>query len=437
MDDLKRQWDELPVAWKVVFGVIVAVAIVVIVFRPGMPDRNAPAESASAQAPGAADSHDAAGSKLQTLRANNVLPTTDRNQGLENLATKLQSMDEAQNRITAALQDLQSRRANADSARRPDSMASMPNPLAYDTNVQGVDFSQPGTSPNKAGGSKPGAQVSDLNAPVFGQPGTGGASGGSTSNDAPIEQPTMKVWPAENASADSRDEQGALVIPVNSGFESVMLSGINARPSGSIAGAVGAATSANSVGAPFVTRIKGFAIMPNGQKVADLSDCFLGGSGIAILSTERAYVIAENLSCIRANGEVYEGPVKAYGLDVDGTLGIAGKVVSKQGSLLMQAALTGMASGLGAALSPTSITAYNSSAQNGSTSGVQYPALGTVAQTAVGQGINNAATQLSHFYLDYAKETFPVVEVVAGTRVTWVLKESVELKRRMKKMAIE
>jgi conjugal transfer pilus assembly protein TraB len=120
---------------------------------------------------------------------------------------------------------------------------------------------------------------------------------------------------------------------------------------------------------------------------------------------------------------------------VDGTLGIAGKVVSKQGALLLQAALTGMASGLGAALAPSAIPAYNSNAVSGSTTGVQYPNPAAVAQTAVGQGINQAASQLSKFYLDYAKETFPVVEVVSGTRVTWVLKETVELKRQLTKVA--
>ena len=85
-----------------------------------------------------------------------------------------------------------------------------------------------------------------------------------------------------------------------------MLTGINARPSGSIGGAVGSVNSANKVGAPFVSRVKGEAIMPNGWRLADLGDCFLGGSGIAILSTERAYVIADNLSCIATNGKVYE-----------------------------------------------------------------------------------------------------------------------------------
>jgi conjugal transfer pilus assembly protein TraB len=244
----------------------------------------------------------------------------------------------------------------------------------------------------------------------------------------------MQTWPADDAGAVDKTKTsslGAPVIPVNSALEAVLLSGFNARPSGSTTGAAGTVVSANKVGAPFVTRIKGQAIMPNGWKLSDLGDCFLGGSAIAVLSTERANAIADTMSCIAKDGEVWEAPIEAYGLDVDGTLGIAGTVVSKQGSLLMQAALTGMASGLGSALSPTSIPAYNSNASNGSTSGVQYPNAAGLASTAVGQGVNHAAAQLSKFYLDYAKEVFPVVEVTSGTRVTWILTRSVELKRRI------
>jgi conjugal transfer pilus assembly protein TraB len=240
----------------------------------------------------------------------------------------------------------------------------------------------------------------------------------------------LKIWPEEAKASTTRPSSEVTVtIPVNSALEAFMLSGINARPSGAISAAIGSVNSATSVGAPFVTRIKGNAILPNGWKVADLGDCFLGGSGTAVLSAERAYVIADKMSCIAADGEVWEGEVQAYGLDIDGTLGLAGKVVSKQGSLLAQAALTGMVSGLSSALSPQAVPAYNSSATGGSQS-YQTPDPRMLAATAVGQGVGSAAAQLSKIYLDYAKELFPVVEVTAGTRVTWVLRASMELKRR-------
>ena len=211
-----------------------------------------------------------------------------------------------------------------------------------------------------------------------------------------------------------------------------MLSGINAKPSGSISGAAGSVNSANDVGAPFVTRLKGDAILPNGWKLSDLGDCFLGGSGVAILSAERVYAISNTISCIATDGEIYEAPIKAFGLDVDGIQGIAGKVVSKQGAILMQAALTGIASGLGSALSPSALPSSNINTLSGSQQGIQTVNPSLVAQTAVGTGINQASAQLSRFYLEFARETFPVIEVTAGTRITWVLKESIEFKRTKK-----
>jgi conjugal transfer pilus assembly protein TraB len=236
----------------------------------------------------------------------------------------------------------------------------------------------------------------------------------------------MQVWAAVKPVALEVAPLPKLVIPVNSGFEAVMLTGVYARPSGSIGGALGSVQSANTIGAPFVTRVKGSAILPNSWRVADISDCFLGGSAVANLSAERATVIANKLSCVTPSGEVYEASIKAYGVDIDGIQGLAGKVVSKQGAVLGQAFLVGIASGLGSALSPTAIPGYNSGATAGTTQ-YQQPNPAVIAQTAVGQGLQTAASQLSKFYLDFARELFPVVEVVSGTRVTWILLESAEL----------
>jgi conjugal transfer pilus assembly protein TraB len=419
--------------FRVLIGAIAICGIGFILFRAAQPDKPAPADAAQGALP-STQARDAV-TKVQSR----FLPETLRNQGIEEIQTKVEALSADLASMKSALKDAQAqRRGQAESAPgmgASSAAASMPGMAGLDSPVSSVDWTAPGVP---RAGAKP---TGRSGAPDFSAPGAAPNLG--TSLGAPVEAASepdrkrMQVWPAEHASGERAGaaDAGGPVIPVNSALESVMLSGINARPSGSIGGAVGSVTAANNVGAPFVTRIKGDAILPNGWKLSDIGDCFLGGSGIAVLSTERAYVIADNLSCVAANGEVYEAPIKAYGLDVDGTLGIAGKVVSKQGALLLQAALTGMASGLGAALAPTSIPAYNSNAVNGSTTGLQFPNPAGVAQTAVGQGINQAASQLSKFYLDYAKETFPVVEVVSGTRVTWVLKESVELKRQLKKVA--
>ena len=238
---------------------------------------------------------------------------------------------------------------------------------------------------------------------------------------------TMSVVDAENARSDAKGdkEEPQLRIPTNTGVSGVLLNGFHARPAGGLGGSAGSVTGATQIGAPFVSRLKGDAILPNGWKVADLRDCFLGGTAIGNLSAERATAIAKTLSCVRPNGEVLEANVKAYALDEDGNHGLAGHVVSKQGAVLGQSFLTGIAAGLGQALTPTSFSALSTTGS----SPFATPNASIVAQTAVGQGLNNASAQLSRFYLEFARELFPGVEVVSGTRVTWVFQEGFELRK--------
>lgn len=360
----------------------------------------------------------------------NVLPTSPRNQGLEELVTRLdglqQTVDAMQRNGSVMPRDPNVPGGGATPFRAAPVGQSTPamadssgaNPLGKDLPAQ-VSFDQPGSGAKSIAAHVPVAAGADAtSSPV------------PAIADAP--RPTMIADPVQPDSTEAGNKRADLVLPMYTGIEAVMLSGVNARPSGSNgSGAAGSVTSALDVGAPFVSRVKGTAIMPNSWKASDLENCFVGGSATAVLSAERAYGIADHISCIFKNGDVYEAPIKAYALDVDGTLGLAGKVVNKQGAMLMQAALTGMAAGLGSALAPTAVSSYNTNAGSGTSQSYTVPSPAFLAGTAVGQGVNHAATELSQFYLNFAKETFPVVEVTAGTRVTWILKEDIVLKKRM------
>lgn len=416
-ETFKQKWDELDPKFKIAMVGIGVVGVIVVganAYRNSTKPVVEKVEPVQARPSGAGGADDLNAMKLR------VLPQPNRNQGLEDVTSTLSRMEGQFAALRGEVADLKQKAAmTALQAQQP--LQAAPPKLGPISAVE-LDRPLPGAAPPPVSFDAPSAQ-----APQVGK-GTGEAPPA-----APPSPPQMKIWESTSAAdIEALSEKPNPVIPVNSGLEAVMLSGVNARPSGSIAGAVGSATSANSVGAPFITRIKGDAILPNGWKLADLGDCFLSGSAVAVLSTERAYAISDKLSCISEKGEVWEADIKAYALDVDGTLGLAGKVVSKQGSLLLQSALTGMASGLGAALTPTAVPSYNTNPSSGSTQSVQFPNPTTLATTAVSQGINQAASQLSKFYLEYAREIFPVVEVTAKTRVTWILKESVELKRMKK-----
>ena len=50
-----------------------------------------------------------------------------------------------------------------------------------------------------------------------------------------------------------------------------------------------------------------------------------------------------------------------------------------------------------------------------------------MARGAIGRGLGQATRQLQDFYMDLARETFPVIEVGAGRDVTVVVSEGVEM----------
>ena len=332
----------------------------------------------------------------------NVIPPTARNQGLEDLHAELKVLKEDLEKLSKS-QSIPQRVVAPEVSNR----------TLVENKPPAIEFNLNDDLPKsiKGGVEKPQSPVQEP----------------ETNRAVPV-LPKMKTWVSETVQLTSQVEKPKGAIPIYSALEGVMLTGIYARPPGDAVGSVGAASSASAVGAPFVSRVKGNAILPNGWKSGDLGDCFVGGSAVAMLSAMRAYATSENISCVAPNGEVWESPMKAYGVDVDGNLGLAGHPVNKQGEVLGQAFLTGIVSGLGTALAPTPIPGYNSGALTGAQA-YQSPDPGFVARSAMGQGTSNAASQLSRFYLEFARQLFPVIEVNSGTRITWVLKEALEFKK--------
>ncbi|PTT93016.1 type VI secretion protein [Pelomonas sp. HMWF004] len=440
-----QDWKDLDPSKKGMLGAVAATMVLIVVVHAMTRHPNKPTDADDYVPP--AGQVNTAGAPVDPGKNHfDVLPKTQRNQGLEDMSTRLDRLEQMQRDFIAnfgpnspQVKDFNARyfkdhpnaiaqAANAASA--PSAAASRSASVSLDEPLSN-DFGQPGGARGKTPPSiKWDGESGDAN---YNQPG----ASATPAPAPPPPRPKPKSWPSDNKpQQDAKADVPVKIIPVNSAIDAVMLSGINARPPGTTTGAAGSSTSALNIGAPFVTRLKGNAILPNGWRVADLGDCFMSGSAIGILSTQRADAIAADISCIDANGEAWEGKVKAYALDVDGTQGIAGHVVNKQGAILMQATLAGIASGIGQAFSPTAISGYNSNAQSGSQQGYQLPNGSLIAGTAVGQGINAAGSQISKFYLDFAKEIFPSVEVVAGTRCTWVFKETLELKpRRLAKAA--
>jgi len=203
----------------------------------------------------------------------------------------------------------------------------------------------------------------------------------------------------------SRKEQSkndSAFIPAGSMFTGVFLNGVDAPTS--------AVAQKNPV--PVVMRIKREAVLPNYASI-DVRECFLLTSGYGQLSSERAIMRAEALSCVRNDGKVIENKLEAYIVGTDGKVGVPGKLVSKQGQMIAQSLLAGALGGLGQALNRTRVPSLNINPAQGE-SLYQADTMSSIFQSGIAGGIGSATNMIAKFYLDMAKETFPVVEIMAG-----------------------
>jgi conjugal transfer pilus assembly protein TraB len=184
---------------------------------------------------------------------------------------------------------------------------------------------------------------------------------------------------------------------------------------------------------PALLRVKHEALLPNKYRM-DIAECFVIASGFGDLSAERAYMRAERLSCVKKDGTVIETPMDAYSVGEDGKAGIRGRVVSKNGQIIGNALLSGFIAGLGKAFTPQRVQPL--SLNPSGTTQFQYPSPEMVAGQSIGGGVNGAAEQLASYYLEMARNIFPIVEIDAGRKIDLILVRGMALTGKSRSTAI-
>ncbi|MCG2583890.1 TraB/VirB10 family protein [Massilia sp. TS11] len=174
---------------------------------------------------------------------------------------------------------------------------------------------------------------------------------------------------------------------------------------------------------PVLLRLADTAVLPN-QFRGDIKECFVIGAGYGDISSERAFIRTETLSCVRKDGAVIEVKIQGSVFGEDGKAGVRGRLVQKQGQLLANALLAGAAGGIGQGFA-NSGTTYTTSA------------LGTVAtmggdmreqmRRGIGTGTGRALDMLANYYIKLAEQTFPVIEVGAGRHLEVVITRGVRI----------
>lgn len=245
--------------------------------------------------------------------------------------------------------------------------------------------------------------------------------GGNDSEEQDGEQPpslSITTYYQENHPDDQIEEEQAKAayLPSGSILSGVLLNGLDA-PTGQ---------GARRDPFPVTIRIKHDAILPN-RFSANVKECFLLLSGHGELSTERAYLRGNNVSCMTDEGDVIETELRGYAVGEDGKAGLRGRLVSKQGAVIARSIVAGFFSGVAGAFDVDPIQVITPQSINGRQE-YQSNFSSDIVQGASAQGAGQALDRVSEFYLEMADKIFPVVEIDSGRSVDVILTEGLSMK---------
>ena len=156
--------------------------------------------------------------------------------------------------------------------------------------------------------------------------------------------------------------------------------------------------------------------LPN-DRLSHLQGCFVTASSYGDISSERAYVVLEKLSCAEPGRPIIDKAVTGWAF-FGGKVGIKGQPLMRDSKIMQWAGVSGAMSGVAAAAQ------YSRSVQSISPLGsaTTVPSNNIAPYAAYG-GASKAAEQLSDYYVKRAEQYHPVIQVGAGNFVTIVFKD--------------
>lgn len=170
---------------------------------------------------------------------------------------------------------------------------------------------------------------------------------------------------------------------------------------------------------PMQFKLKGKAHLPGNNRFDRFDNCFVTAAAYGDISSERAIVQLQRLSCI-IDGKHIDQAVKGH-VAFYGKNGIKGVPVMRNGKILGLAFTAGALGGLGQSASQVGQTVTGI----GATSTVSG---GDVARGAIGGGVGKAADKLADYYIERAEQYHPIIPIGAANRVEVVFIEGFRAK---------
>lgn len=178
---------------------------------------------------------------------------------------------------------------------------------------------------------------------------------------------------------------------------------------------------------PVVLRITGPArsVYSKGKLLrTTIEGCMVNGAAQGDLSSEKVYVKLQRMTCPQPGGRFAVSEVKGF-VAFGGKTGVRGRVVSREGSLAMQAFMAGLVGGAGNALNSAFQQPLATVATDGEGGINRTPSLGNVGLRALGGGAEQTGKDVSQYLIERAEQYQPVIEMPTGIEVEIVFLEGV------------
>jgi len=236
-------------------------------------------------------------------------------------------------------------------------------------------------------------------------------------NTPPVPPKINKLTHVKIERKDSDVTQDAQsYIPAGSFVRGVVLGGMMA----------GAGIQSQSEPRPVLLRLIDHSQLPNRVK-RQVKDCHILASGYGDVSSERAYIRAESMSCVMRDNRVFEKPIQAYLAGSDSMSGIQGDVIRNEKAMISNAFFSGLVNGSANAfqstLGQTSVSALGS---------VYTQDKKDIVPGMMANGLSNSANELERYFIDLAKQHHPVIVITPGQEVTVVFLKGLSFKGAVK-----
>ena len=236
----------------------------------------------------------------------------------------------------------------------------------------------------------------------------------SPKNNYPlIDEARITVNHMDRGEIFDRPKSARSFIPETAYVKGILLGGI----------AVSTSIGSASEPVPVVIRITERGSLPKNFNI-DLTHCKIMGSSYGDLSSERAIVRAEVLSCTDPISElIYTTKIAGLIHGDDGMNGIKGKVIQTSGKHLKNAIVGSMISGFAGSAKGQDqmiITSFGAGA-------TKKKGMGDMLQDGAFAGASNAAEKIADYYIKQAESMSPVLLVSGGTKVDIVFTKGVYL----------